>query len=379
MTTELNYKMCTRCVMDTTDPLIVFDEKGVCNHCTSALKKLETITFRSEAERKKALDKIVNKIKDNGKGNKYDCVIGLSGGVDSAYLAYKIKEMGLNPLAIHLDNGWNSELAVKNIENIINTLNIDLHTHVINWEEFKALQVAFLKSGVVDLEMLSDNAIVVSVYKIMKKHKIKTFLIGTNIETESIMPNKWFYTPKYDSLNIKSIYKRYEGKMKLKTFPMLSFLEYIQFHYFKKHNSIALLDLMDYNKTNALKILQEKLNYIPYPGKHYESRITRFYQAYILPKKNNIDKRKAHLSSLIVSGQISRNHALEELQKPLFASEQELNNEKDFFCKKLQLTETKFNSIISSKPVSHFDFPSYYGMHIKFVKFVKWILGKNAK
>jgi N-acetyl sugar amidotransferase len=365
--------------MDSTDPDIIFDDMGLCNHCREAENKLRFIHFDSKQEKENTLRKIVEQIRRDGKEQKYDCVIGLSGGVDSSYLAYKVKELGLRPLAIHLDNGWNSELAVKNIENIINSLQIDLFTHVIDWEEFKALQVAFLKSGVIDLEMLSDNAIVVSVYRIMKKYNIKTFLIGANIETESIMPQKWFFTPKYDSLNIRSIFKKFGNGKQLRTFPMLGLIDYVRFHYFKNHNSIALLNYMEYNKAEALKLLQEKVSYVPYPGKHYESRITRFYQSYILPKKYNVDKRKAHLSSLVASRQISRNEALEELRKPLFSSSMELKSEIDYFCKKLELSEIEFQQIMASEPVSHFDFPSYYGMHRKVAPLIKKILGKSKR
>ena len=216
--------MCSLSVMDTTDPDIVFDDKGVCNHYISAKEKLDGITFESNQTRDLELEKIVNKIKTKGRNKKYDCVIGLSGGVDSSYLAYKVKKMGLRPLAVHLDNGWNSELAVKNIETIVTKLEIDLYTHVIDWEEFRSLQSAFLKAGVVDLEMLSDNAIVVSIYRIMKKYKINTFLIGSNLASESIMPQSWLYQPKYDSLNIRSIYKKFGNRMKLKTF---SFIEFV--------------------------------------------------------------------------------------------------------------------------------------------------------
>lgn len=371
---EKNYQMCSRCVMDTTDPDIVFDENGVCNHCKSAEEKLKRITFNTTAEREKALNQIIDKIKKEGKGKKYDCVIGLSGGVDSSYLAYKVVELGLRPLAIHLDNGWNSELAVQNIETIVNKLKIDLYTYVIDWEEFRDLQLAFLRAGVVDLEMLSDNAIVVSIYRIMKKYKIKTFLIGTNIATESIMPKSWYYSLKYDSLNIRSIYKRFGNGIKLKTFPMLNLVEFIKYRYFNAHNSISLLNYIDYNKPIALKFLQKELGYKPYPGKHYESRITRFYQAYILPTKFNIDKRKAHLSSLIVSGQITREEAIEELKKPLFGSELEKENEIDYFCKKMMISREEFENIMTSTPKSHYDFRSYGGYHIKLVKIIKWVL-----
>jgi len=376
MTTELNYKMCTRCVMDTTDPLIVFDEKGVCNHCTSALKKLETITFRSEAERQMALDKIVNKIKDTGKGNKYDCIIGLSGGVDSSYLAYVVKNLGLRPLAIHVDNGWNSELAVKNIENIVRKLDIDLYTHVIDWEVFKALQLAFLKASVIDLEMLSDNAIVIGIYNLTKKFNVKYFIDGTNFAAESIMPSSWFYVPKYDSLNIRAIYNRFGSGKKLKSYPLLSLYNYIQYRYFKKGESIALLNYVPYNKADAMKVLLEVLEWKDYGGKHFESKITHFYQAYILPVKFNVDKRKAHLSSLICSGQISRDEALLELKKELY-DPKKFEEDKDYFIKKLGLTVDEFNNIMSSPVKQHHDYPSYQRIHKTWAKRFRKVFPKK--
>lgn len=371
---ERNYQICNRCVMDTTDPDILFDENGICNHCKSAEAKLKKITFNSDEERDVALNQIVDDIKQNGKKRKYDCIIGLSGGVDSSFLAYRIKELGLRPLAVHFDNGWNSELAVKNIENIVNKLGIDLITNVIDWDEFRDLQVAFLKAGVVDLEMLSDNAIVVSVYRIMKKYKINYFLIGSNIVTESIMPKSWFYVPKYDSLNIRSIYKKFGIRRKFKTYPILNAFEFIKYHYFKGHKSIALLDYLHYNKPEALIFLKDKLEYKPYPGKHYESKITQFYQSFILPHKYNIDKRKAHLSSMIVSGQILREDAIRELEKALFKSDLEKENDITFFCKKLQITRDEFWEIINSKPVSHSAFSSYKDYHKKLAAIVKKII-----
>ncbi|MBA2613512.1 MAG: N-acetyl sugar amidotransferase [Bacteroidetes bacterium] len=357
-------QICTRCVMDTTDPFIVFDENGNCNHCTAALKKVESVTFSSDNERENALNTIITKIKNSGEGNKYDCIIGLSGGVDSSYLAYVVKKLGLRPLAIHVDNGWNSELAVKNIENILKKLNIDLYTHVIDWEVFKSLQLAFLKASVIDLEMLSDNAIVIGIYNLSKKFKIKYFIDGTNYAAESIMPGSWFYVPKYDSLNIRSIYKRFGSGKKLTTYPLLNLVEYVRFRYFKKGESIALLNYVPYEKAKAMKILVEELEWKDYGGKHFESKITHFYQAYILPTKFNVDKRKAHLSSLICSGQLSRNDALNELKKELY-NPSVFEDDKEYFIKKLGLTIEEFDKIMSAPVKEHHDYPAYQLVHKK--------------
>jgi N-acetyl sugar amidotransferase len=358
-------QICCRCVMDTTDIKIIFDDQGNCNHCTEAIKKLDKLKFSSEAEQKQKLDEIVSNIKKSSKDKKYDCIIGLSGGVDSSYLAYiVVKELGLKPLAVHVDNGWDSELAVQNIENIVKKLNIDLYTWVIDWEEFKDLQRAYLKASVVDIEVLSDNAIVIAIDKLLRKHKIKYFLIGHNYQAESIMPDTWLYFPKYDSLNIKAIYKKYGSGKKLKTYPLLSFFEYIQYRYFNKTIAENILDLVPYKKELAIKKLKEEFDWRDYGGKHYESKITQFYQAYILPTKFNIDKRKAHLSSLICSKQITRNEAIMELNKPLYNSKA-LEEDMDYFIKKLELSKEEFNSLMNTQIRSHFEFSSYQKIHNK--------------
>lgn len=356
---EREYQICKRCVMDTTDPDIVFDENGFCNHCTNAIKRLNEIYFIDPLEKKEKLEKIVEKIKSEGRNKKYDCVIGLSGGVDSSYLAYiVVKELGLRPLAIHVDNGWNSELAVMNIENIVNKLGLDLITYVIDWEEFKELQKAYLKSSVIDLEVLSDNAIVVAIYKIMKKYKQKYFLIGFNLAAESIMPSSWLYSPKYDSLNILSIYKKFGNGLKLKTYPLFNLWEYVYYRFLDNSTSVNILDLVEYNKNSAVETLEKELDWRQYGAKHHESKITEFYQSYILPTKYKVDKRRAHLSSLICSNQITREDALKELKKPLYDKEK-FCIDKEYFLKKLEFHEEEFNDIMNNPPVLHYNYPSW--------------------
>ena len=344
--------------MDTTDPDIFFDKNGFCNHCTTAIKKLNEVYFIDPTLKKKRLDEFVEKIKTEGKNKKYDCIIGLSGGVDSSYLAYKVVELGLRPLAVHLDNGWNSELAVKNIENIVKKLNIDLVTHVIDWEEFRDLQIAYLKASVIDIEVLSDNAIVISINNLAKKHGIKYFLIGFNYATESIMPASWLYSPKYDSLNIKSIYKKFGSGKKLKTYPLLSFYGYLQYRFFPKIKIYDPLNYMEYNKAEALKTLSRLFEWRDYGGKHYESFITKFYQLYILPRKFNVDKRRAHLSSLICSNQMTRQAAIDELKIELY-SETNLTIDKEYLIKKIGMAQQEFDRIIKNKPLSHFNYTSF--------------------
>jgi len=362
------FQICKRCVMDTTDLEIVFDENGFCNHCTNAIKRLNEVYNIDPEIKQKKLNRIVEKIKKEGKGKKYNCIIGLSGGVDSSYLAYLVvKQLGLRPLAIHVDNGWDSELAVMNIHNIVNKLDIDLFTYVIDWEEFKDLQVSYLKAGVIDLEVLSDNAIVVTVHRMLKKYNLKYFLIGFNYATESIMPYSWIYSPKYDALNIKSIYNKFGNKLDLKTYPFFNLIEYLDYRFFDKSRSINILDLIHYDKELAKNLLINELNWRDYGGKHYESKITQFYQAFILPQKFNVDKRKAHLSSLICSKQISRDEAIIELESSLYKKEM-LNEDIDYFIKKLALSSNEFELIMKMNINSHYSYPSWNGLFKKVIE-----------
>lgn len=362
--------------MDISDPQIVFDDNGYCNHCSNALLQLKLRSFNSDNERIAKLNEVVSLIKKSGKGKKYDCIIGLSGGVDSSYLAYVVvKQLGLRPLAVHVDNGWNTELAIQNIENIVKKLDIDLYTYVLDWEEFKDLQKAYLKASVIDLEVLSDNAIIVVIHKLMKKYGIKYFLIGHNYQSESIMPSSWLYSPKYDGLNIRAIYKKFGSGKKLLSYPTFNFFNYIKHRFFDKSMPVNILDLINYNKEEAKKILKKEFDWRDYGGKHYESKITQIYQAYILPKKFNVDKRRAHLSSLIVSNQLSRESALKSLNEDLY-QDSKLKEDIDFFCKKLGITLSEFNEIMNEKPVPHYHYPSYnkfFDNVIKVINIIKRI------
>lgn len=350
------YKICKRCIMDTTDPHITFDENEYCNHCNSSIKKLNEIYFISPEKKSIKLNEIINKIKEEGKNEQYDCMIGLSGGLDSSFLAYKVvKDCGLRPLAVHLDNGWDSELAVKNIENLVNKLNMDLFTHVLDWDEFKDLQRAFLRASVLDLELLSDHAIGEALYKISKQFKLKYFLSGFNCQTETVMPTSWLYPYKMDSLNIKDIYIKNGGRLKLQTFRFLDFYEYLSYGR-NKMELVPILNFMEYNKTNALAMLEKDISWQNYGNKHEESIITKFYQGYILPRKFNIDKRKAHLSSLICSGQITREEALKELKKTILSDEEQMI---EYFVKKIGFTRNEFDEIMKKPPVEHWAYKSF--------------------
>ncbi|MDG1780221.1 MAG: N-acetyl sugar amidotransferase [Flavobacteriales bacterium] len=360
--TPSNVKVCTKTVMDSiADPKITFDENGVCNYFYQYQDRVNKFFVGGE-EGKRQLDDVFNKIKEEGKGKKYDCITGVSGGVDSTYMIYLCKQYGLRPLVIHLDNGWNSEIANQNINNIIDKCGYDLYTHVIDWDEFKDLQLSFLKASVIDLELTSDHAIFAIIYKLAKKHNIKHLLSGFNITTEGILPEAWRWY-KYDWLNISSIQKQF-GSKKLKSYPHVSFNRKIYFDLIKKMQTVMPLNYLDYNKEEAKKVITEELGWRDYGGKHFESIITRFYQGYILPEKFGVDKRKAHLSTLIASGQMTREEALEELKQPIYDAKM-LAEDKEFVLKKFSFSEAEFDAVMQAEIKSHDAYPSYITNHYK--------------
>jgi N-acetyl sugar amidotransferase len=357
MKAERTYQVCTKTVMDTTDPDITFDENGICNYVHFFNEKVKPILDPSP-EKEKVLKYLVQEIKEYGKDKEYDCIIGISGGVDSSYLAYYLKKVaGLRLLAVHLDGGWNSELAVKNIEDILKKLDIDLHTYVVDWEEMKDLQVSFLKSGVANQDIPQDHAIIATLYKTAREKNIKYIISGHNYATESILPKAWGFDA-MDTSHIKGIHKRFGKLRKLRSYPLIGFFDYYLIsRYLKKIQSIRFLNLIDYNKQDAMDLLQKEYGWRYYGGKHYESRFTKFFQSYYLPTRFGFDKRKAHLSSLIVSGQITREEALVELAKPLY-TEFELEGDKEYIRKKLDLTEEEFETILTQPLKTYKDYPS---------------------
>lgn len=340
--------------MDTSDPEIVFDNDGVCKHCLRYDIELPKRVFSGiEAENK--LNHIVDKIKKAGKNKEYDCIVGVSGGVDSTYVAYISKELGLRPLAIHFDNGWNSELAVSNIEKILNKLDIDLFTYVIDWEEFKDLQLSFLKASTPDGEVPTDHAINALLFREASKRGIKYIMSGMNFATESMSVRMWSYGHS-DWKYIRAVHNIF-GSKSLKRYPHFSFLDLFYWTFVKRIESVSILNYLDYNKENVMKLLQNELGWIYYGGKHYESVYTRFYQGYVLPKKFNIDKRVGHLSDLIRSGQIARNEALNELNKVGYPDEMQ-RIDFDFVLKKLDLNKEMFNEIMESENKNFLDYPN---------------------
>lgn len=342
--------------MDTSDPDIVFDKAGVCNHCRRYDEQLRRRVAPIN-ERAGRLKTLVDTIKACGRGRDYDCVIGVSGGVDSTYVAYLTKQLGLRPLAVHFDNGWNSEIAVANIEKTLERLGIDLSTFVVDWEEFKDLQLSFLKASTPDGEVPTDHAIVALLYQTAARYGLKHILLGTNVASEAIMPIKWGYGYS-DYRYIKSVQKQF-GSKKLRTYPHYSLPKLFEYMVLRKIQIVPILDFVDYQKVEAMKQIESDLGWTYYGGKHYESIYTRFYQGYILPTKFGIDKRRAHNANLVLSGQISREDALQGLLAPPIPKEV-MNEDLEYVCKKFGLNREEFNAIISLPPRTFSDYRNSY-------------------
>jgi N-acetyl sugar amidotransferase len=352
--------------MDTTAQEITFDEDGVCNFCLEYNAKVNFRGFDSNSTSIE-FNKIVESIKNSNKNKKYSCLIGISGGVDSTYLTYLAKQLGLRPLAVHLDNGWDSELAVSNIELALKKLNIDLYTHVINWEEFKDLQLSFIKSSTPDLEVPTDHAIYALLMHLANKMGIRYILTGLNFKDESIMPSSWSYGHA-DWRYIKNIHKIF-GSKQLKTFPHYSLFYLFYTIILRRVKIISLMNYIEYNKKEAIKILENELGWRKYEGKHFESIYTRFYQAYYLPRKFNIDKRKAHYSNQINNGTLSRSEALLLMNEPACPSDT-IEKDKKFLLKKFNISEREFDVYISASKKSFHDYPNNYKLLTSIKKFV---------
>jgi len=358
---------CARCILRRADdPDIRFDAQGVCNHCG---------TYDAYLERTRAVQRsgdgfegMAARIRQAGKRRAYDCVVGLSGGVDSSYVAYVAKQHGLRPLAVHFDNGWNSELAVGNIELLVKQLGFDLHTHVVSWPEFRSLQLAYFKASVVDIEAITDHGIVACLYRVARAHGVRTILTGVNVATEGFLPPRWVHF-KNDLMNLKAIHRAY-GTVPLRTFPTLGVLRQLYYTHVHRIRLVNVLDYVPYVKEQAKKTLTSELGWRDYGGKHYESVFTRFYQAYILPRKFGIDKRRSHLSTLICAGQLTREEALRQIAPDAYPAT-ELAQEKEFVVKKLGLTEEQFDELMRQPPRDHLEFASYLRLHRRLAPLVR--------
>jgi N-acetyl sugar amidotransferase len=341
--------------MDTTDKYIKFDSNGVCNHCKTYDRLVkERVLKGKEGEEK--LQRTIQEIKDRGKGKQYDCIIGLSGGIDSTYVAYLVKKLGLRPLAVSLDNGYDTEISRANVQNVVKRLNLDFLTYAVDWEEFKDLQLAYLKAAVLDLETPTDNVLTAMFYEVAKKNNLKYLITGYNIITEGIMPTSWNYSDD-DILNMKAIHKQF-GTREIKNLPTIGLYKKLYYEYILGIKQVTILNMIPYVKKNAKEIIIKELGWMDYGSKHHESIYTRFYQAYILPKRFYIDKRRAHLSALISSGQLTREKALQEIQKSPYTTEEDLRKDKEYVLRKLGLTDEEFEKFMSLPVRSHLDFQS---------------------
>jgi N-acetyl sugar amidotransferase len=342
--------------MDTSDPDITFDDSGLCCHCRNYHAVVAENVFTGPDGRRR-LEAKVGEIKAAGRGKRYDCIIGLSGGVDSTYVAWLVKSLGLRPLAVHLDNGWNTEIAVRNIHNIVTRLDIDLYTEVLEWEQFRRLQLAFLRASTPDCEIPTDHAIVATLYRTALREGLRFIIGGSNYATEQMLPPAWSRGHS-DWKYIKAVNDRHGGAA-LGRFPHYTWFDrHWWFPHVRGLETVNILNFIDYDKQAAIRTMQTELGWVSYGGKHYESVYTRFYQGWILPHKFGFDKRRSHLSCLINAGQISRDTALAELQQPALdptvAAE-----DKRFVIKKLGLAEAEFEALMAEPPKSFWDYPSY--------------------
>jgi aminotransferase len=345
---------CTKCVLDTTDNFINFDENGVCNYCREYIDKERDFVLNKYDTH--ALERIVAKIKSSTPKGEYDCIAGVSGGMDSSYLLYMAIKLGLKPLVIHVDCGWNTEIANKNIQSLISKLNLNLYKYTVDWNEFKDIQLSYLKSGVLDLEIPTDHVFVAALYETAVKFNLKYILTGHNFVSESIMPHSWLYN-KGDAMNMIDIHKKYGKIKKLQSFPVFTLWRKFYSYNIRRIENIYLLNYVNYNKEVVGKELFENLNWQPHPGKHGENIWTRYFQRYIMPRRFGIDIRKAHLSNLICSGQITRNAAMEELRKPQY-DESLFKADKDFVLKRFGITEKEMEQFLQLPLRKHEDFRS---------------------
>lgn len=354
------YQICTRCIMDTSDPDIEFDGAGVCNHCRNFDENLRP-QWNPDERGRRMLDQIVDQIKEEGRGKPYDCAIGLSGGVDSSYLAYVArKELGLRLLAVHVDGGWNSELATRNIENIVRKLDIDLHTYVVDWKEMRDLQRAFVRAGLANQDVPQDHAFFAALYSNAQSYGLRYVLSGGNIATESVMPEEWAYNA-MDLRHLEAIHQRF-GSGPLKTFPRVSFFRYYFWNrYVKRMRVVRPLNFMPYVKDEAIALLERELDFQYYGGKHFESRFTKWQQLYYRPSKFGYDERRAYLSSLILSGQTTRDQALVSLAGDV-VNEKQAEKDTEYILKKLDLSEDEFAQIMAQTPKTYRDYPSNFAL-----------------
>lgn len=376
MNNNREYQVCSNCVMDTTDGKIVFDENGECDYCNGYHKNILP-NWNPNQNKEKELEKISSQIREAGKGKEYDCIIGLSGGTDSSYLAYLAKEkMNLRPLIYVVDTGWNLNVAVENIEKLVKALNLDMYTEVVNWDEMRDLQLSFFKSHVAYQDFPQDHAIFAGLYNYAVKHNIKYVLTGANNATECVRPPvEWVYLN--DITLMKDIHKKF-GKVKLRNFPMCSMFKYrLYYAYIKGMKRVAPLDFIHYDKDAAEKELKEKFGWEKYENKHYENVFTRFYEGYYLPEKFGYDKRKCYFSNLILTGQMTREEALKKLAETPYDGRL-MQEDMEYIAKKLGISIGEFENMINGENKTYLDYKNSFNAIDFSIKMAK-ILGVEKR
>ncbi len=350
-----NYQICTNCVMDVSDSQIVFDENGVCDHCLDFKENVEP-NWHTDDFGRGELDRIVSRIKQDGKNRPFDCIIGMSGGLDSSYMLHlAVKVLGLRPLVFHVDGGWNTDIAVNNIQVIVDKLGLDLYTEVINWEEMKDFQLAFFKAGVSHLDIPQDHAFIATLYHFANKHDIKFILNGTNFSTECVRnPKEWFYYGT-DMPQLRDIQKRF-GTVKMDTYPFSGILFHkVYLRYIRRVQVIKLLNYMPYNKDSAIATLTTEYGWKAYPQKHFESRFTRFVEGYWLPTRFGYDTRRVQYSSLILTGQMTREDALAKLEQPAYDPEK-IDEDFEYIATKLGISVEELRHYLKMPKKSYKDY-----------------------
>lgn len=353
---ERKYQVCSNCIMDTTDPGITFDERGWCDYCRNYYENILP-NWHTDERGEKYLASVADKIRKDSKGLPHDCLIGISGGVDSSYVAYLAKEkLGLNPLLFHVDGGWNSEVSANNIHRLVDGLGLELYTEVIDWSEMKDLQLSFFKAQVANVDTPQDLCFFSALYNFAVKNKYKYVLTGGNFSTECVRePLEWGAYYQTDMRFVNDIHRRF-GTLPLKTFPTADILKYkLYYRYVKGLQVIRPLDHVPYIKEDAIRLLTERFGWQKYAQKHHESRFTRFVECYWLPQKFGYERRKAHLSSLILTGQMTRAEALERIAKPEI-SDQEMRDDFEYIAKKLDLTKDQLQQLFHGKNKSYRDY-----------------------
>lgn len=341
-----DYQVCTRCVMDSSDPGVTFDEQGVCSSC-KRYEEVRALRGYRPGESEKELAHTVAVMKEKSRGLPYDCLLGLSGGVDSAYMLYMAHKLGLRVLAVHVDSGWNSEVAVRNIQRMCEKLNVQLHTYVMDWPTMKELQRAYMLSGVANLDVPQDHLFCAAVFEMARKYKVKFILNGSNIATEGASAPFTLQHSYRDTWHLNSIYKKHGRGMSLKKYPRLSLLE--GWFGLRGVTKINLLDMVEYSKKGAIELLSREFGWEYYGGKHFESRFTKYFQSVYLPRKFGYDKRRSHLSCLVMNGEMTREEALAELAQPPYPVEQQKEDEA-YILKKLDISPEEWQRILDAPP-----------------------------